>query len=222
MLRRVRISTGPAALAVSVFTLMITLGGTSYAVTQLAKGSVGNREVAANAITSDKVKNGSLTASDFKKGVLPAATLSIAIAGPQGNSGAQGPAGAQGPKGEQGAKGDRGEQGLKGDQGPKGDAGGTGPQGPAGTASQWGLVNKDGAVIASGGAAPAGYWVSPGVYRITDPAWMNVKAAGVTVQDAWAYAAYGPGSVARGEYPQIAIIGHDGTLTSYNFLVFAP
>jgi hypothetical protein len=216
MLRRVRITTGPAALAVSVFTLVITLGGTSYAVAQLAKGSVGNREVAANAITSDKVKNGSLTAQDFKKGVLPAATVAIAITGPQGSSGAQGPAGAQGPKGEQGPKGDKGDQGLKGDTGE------AGQQGPAGTASQWGLVNKDGAVIASGGAAPAGYWVSPGVYRITDPAWMNVKAAGVTVQDAWAYAAYGPGSVARGEYPQIAIIGHDGNLTSYNFLVFAP
>ncbi len=96
------------ALAISLIALVVALGGTGYAVTQLPKNSVGTAQIKNNAITSAKVKNGSLTAVDFKRGTL--------LTGPQG------PAGATGPPGPAGAT---------GPQGPTGATGATGPQGPS-------------------------------------------------------------------------------------------
>jgi hypothetical protein len=85
---------------VSVLALFVALGGTSYAAVQLSKGQVKKKHLAADAVVSKKVKDGSLLGKDFKPGELPA--------------GAQGPAGPQGPAG------------LQGPQGPKGDAGSPG------------------------------------------------------------------------------------------------
>ncbi|WP_395656888.1 hypothetical protein [Nocardioides sp.] len=75
-------------MAVALLALVIALGGTSYAVTQLPKNSVGTPQLKSNAVTSPKVKDGSLKSTDFGAGQLPA--------GPQGE---------QGPPGEQGAPG---------------------------------------------------------------------------------------------------------------------
>jgi hypothetical protein len=202
---------------VSVFTLTVALGGTSYAVTKLQPGSVANRELAANAVTSAKVKDGSLTAQDFKPGVLSAGHASSA--GPQG---VKGDTGAAGPKGETGATGATGPKGDRGLTGPKGDTGAAGPEGPAGTASMWARVNSDGSIGAYKGSAPVGYWISPGIYRITDPAWFNVPAASVTAIAGWAYGEYQPGDPSRGEYPVVAMIGRDGNPVQYSFVVFAP
>jgi hypothetical protein len=80
--------------------VFIALGGTSYAVTQLPKNSVGTKQIRSNAVTGAKVKNGSLTAADFAQG-----QQSAGAAGPQGSQGPQGPQGEQGPKGEQGPPG---------------------------------------------------------------------------------------------------------------------
>jgi hypothetical protein len=77
--------------------VFIALGGTSYAVAQLPKNSVGSKQIRANAVTGKKVKDGSLTTADFAKGQLLSAG-----AGPQGPQGAPG---AQGPKGERGPAG---------------------------------------------------------------------------------------------------------------------
>ena len=60
----------------------------------LAKSSVGTPQLKKSAVTSVKVKNGSLLAADFKAGQLPS--------GPQGPKGDPGP---QGPKGDAGAPG---------------------------------------------------------------------------------------------------------------------
>ena len=57
----------------------------------LAKSSVGTAQLKKNAVTSVKVKNGSLLAADFKAGQLP--------------SGPKGDPGPQGPKGDTGAPG---------------------------------------------------------------------------------------------------------------------
>jgi len=76
------------------------------------KSSVGTKQLKKAAVTSLKVKDGSLLAADFKAGQLPAGPQ-----GPKGDTGPSGPKGAQGPQGPQGA------------QGPAGPAG---PQGPAG------------------------------------------------------------------------------------------
>jgi hypothetical protein len=68
--------------------------------------SVGAAQLKQNAVTSKKVKDGTLLAADFKAGQLPA--------------------GAQGAKGDTGTKGDAG---ANGQPGPKGDAGSPGISG---------------------------------------------------------------------------------------------
>jgi hypothetical protein len=78
------------------------------AVTAAAKKIKGT-QIASNAITSAKVKDGTLLAKDFKKGQLPK--------GDAGAAGARGPAGANGAAGASGAtgpKGDKGDQGVPG------------------------------------------------------------------------------------------------------------
>jgi hypothetical protein len=64
---------------------------------QLRNGSVINKKLRGDAVTSGKVRNHSLKAIDFANGQLPA--------------------------GPQGPKGDKGDKGSKGDRGEKGDAG---------------------------------------------------------------------------------------------------
>jgi hypothetical protein len=75
----------------------------------LPSNSVGSTQIKKSAVTSLKVKNGSLIAADFKAGQLPA--------GPQGAKGDKGDAGAPGAQGIPGAPGATGEKGEKGDQG---------------------------------------------------------------------------------------------------------
>ena len=87
------------ALVVSVIALSVALGGTSYAAIVLPANSVGKRQIKKNAVTTAKVKNGSLRRADFGAGQVPA-----------GATGAQGAAGATGPRG---AKGDKGDAGAK-------------------------------------------------------------------------------------------------------------
>jgi hypothetical protein len=84
--------------------VFIALGGTSYAVVELSKSQVKTKHIAKNAVTTGKVKDGSLLGKDFKAGQLVA--------------GAPGPAGPAGTQGTQGSKGDPGAKGDKGDAGP--------------------------------------------------------------------------------------------------------
>ncbi len=74
----------PATVLASL-ALAIALGGTSYAAMTLPANSVGTRQIKKNAVTSLKVKNGSLLKADFKVGQIPA--------GPRGPAGSTGPAG---------------------------------------------------------------------------------------------------------------------------------
>ena len=110
------------ALVVSFCALVVALGGTGYAVTQLPRNSVGTAQIRNNAVTGAKVKAGSLEASDFRPG-----QLATGAQGPAGPAGASGPAGATGP------------------QGPAGPAGATGPQGP----SEAGFASSNTAVVLS-------------------------------------------------------------------------
>lgn len=81
------------AMIVALISLVVALGGTSYAVVKLPKSSVGTKQlknksvttakVRSNAINSAKVKDRSLLGRDFKKGQLPAGP-----AGPPGPSNA--------------------------------------------------------------------------------------------------------------------------------------
>jgi hypothetical protein len=96
----------------STVAVFAALGGGAYAATALPKNSVGPSQIKKNAVTSVKVKDGSLTKRDFKLGQLPA--------GAKGDTGPQGPQGAQGSQGEKGEKGDQGLQGIQGVQGERG------------------------------------------------------------------------------------------------------
>jgi hypothetical protein len=91
---------------VATLALFIALGGSSYAALQLPKGSVGGKQLKKNAVTSPKVRPGSLLLSDIK----PSARAGLV--GPQGPAGPQGVPGAQGPQGPQGAQGPQGEAGA--------------------------------------------------------------------------------------------------------------
>lgn len=96
----------------SSLALFIALGGVSWAAATLPANSVGKRQLKDNAVTGQKVANGSLRAADFARGALPA--------GPQGPAGPAGAAGPQGQRGEPGAKGEKGDKGDRGEQGPAG------------------------------------------------------------------------------------------------------
>ena len=85
---RKRITYANVMATVAVF---LALGGTSYAVTKLPKNSVGTAQLKADAVTSLKIKNGSLVAKDFGRNQIPKGP--IGPAGPAGPVGAAGPAG---------------------------------------------------------------------------------------------------------------------------------
>jgi hypothetical protein len=87
-------SPGRYANVTATMALIVSLGGTSYSAIKLPKDSVGANQLRADAVSSSKVKDGSLLGKDFKVGQLPA--------GPRGPAGAPG---APGPKGDTGAPG---------------------------------------------------------------------------------------------------------------------
>jgi hypothetical protein len=93
-----------AATVIASLALLVALGGTGVAAVAvtLPNGSVGTAQLKKDAVTSAKVKDGSLLKTDFRAGQLPA-----------GPAGPTGPAGAAGPPG------------------PAGSAGATGPTGPS-------------------------------------------------------------------------------------------
>jgi hypothetical protein len=97
---------------VSTICLVVVLSGTAYAATTLPKNSVGSAQLKANAVTSDKVRDGALLRKDFKAGQL--------LAGPRGPTGAPGAQGPAGPPGPQGPAGSTGATGAPGAQGPPG------------------------------------------------------------------------------------------------------
>jgi hypothetical protein len=90
MLKRLRPQL-TSAHAIALLALFIALGGTSIAAVVLKKGSVKSKHIARNAVTTSKVKDGSLRARDF-----PATEL---------------------PKGDKGEKGDKGDPGAPGPTG---------------------------------------------------------------------------------------------------------
>jgi len=98
-----------AATALLVAALGATPLGHAAGKLVLPTNSVGSKQLQKAAVTGLKVKDGTLTASDFAVGQLPA--------GPQGPKGDAGAAGAQG------AKGDKGDPGLPGAAGAPGVSG---------------------------------------------------------------------------------------------------
>lgn len=81
------------AMAIATVALVVALGGTGYAATQLARNSVGSAQIRRDAVTSSKVKNRSLEMSDLSLRVRHAIQNTV---GPQGPTGPTGPTGATG------------------------------------------------------------------------------------------------------------------------------
>jgi hypothetical protein len=121
---RRRIHLPSPALVVACVALAVSLSGVSYAAAVLPRASVGTAQLKANAVTSQKVRDGSIGPADVRAGALPA-----------------GPSGPQGEKGDPGAKGDKGD---RGERGPKGETGSRGPVGPQGPAGQPGAAGPPG------------------------------------------------------------------------------
>jgi hypothetical protein len=69
---------------IATIALFAALGGTSYAALKLPKNSVGSKQIRKNAVTSAKVKAGSLLTNDFK------ASQRRGLRGPSGSPGKQG------------------------------------------------------------------------------------------------------------------------------------
>lgn len=69
--------------------LFIALGGTSWAVTQLPRNSVGAAQIRRDAVTSDKIRDGGVARADLAGDAV--------TAGPRGPRGAEGPPGPVGP-----------------------------------------------------------------------------------------------------------------------------
>ncbi len=78
-------------MVVACLALLVALGGTGYAAIKLPANSVGTAQRRSNAVTTAKVKNGSLLSPDFKSGQIPVG--SPGAQGPQGAKGDTGPAG---------------------------------------------------------------------------------------------------------------------------------
>jgi hypothetical protein len=89
--------------------VFLALGGVSYAAVAIPKNSVGNPQLRANAVTTGKIKNGTLLAADFEPGELPRGAT-----GAPGTAGVTGLQGPQGPQGQQGQKGQPGMPGMPG------------------------------------------------------------------------------------------------------------
>jgi hypothetical protein len=119
------------ALVVATIALIASMSGTSWAVAQLPRNSVGTQQVknnavtmqkiAANAVTTAKIRNSAITTAKIRDGAVTAAKLAPGVQ-------TQGPKGDTGPQGAPGSKGDAGATGA---QGPAGPAGPAGPPGPS-------------------------------------------------------------------------------------------
>jgi hypothetical protein len=149
---------------VGTLALFVALGGVSYAAVTLPAKSVGTKQLKSGAVTSAKVRNGSLRKKDFKKGQLPR--------GATGNAGADGADGLPGMNGAAGAQGETGPAGAKGDSGPAAASGPAGPEGPAGAPGAPGADGQDGENGedgAPGAAGAAGATGSQGQQGIQGP-----------------------------------------------------
>lgn len=149
---------------VGTLALFIALGGVSYAAVKLPAKSVGTKQLKTGAVTSAKVRDGSLLAKDFGKDELPRGD-----AGEPGDAGRPGAPGPTGPKGDPGTAGATGPAGATGSNGapgpagPAGAAGDTGPRGPTGPAGPPGADGQQGPAGSTGQQGAQGPGGPPGL-----------------------------------------------------------
>ena len=105
-MRAAKIPTILSATALAVAVFGSTPLGQAAGRLIVPNSSVGPAQLKQNAVSSKKVKDGTLLAVDFKAGQLPAGAE-----GAKGEKGAKGDTGAAGPKGDTGAAGQKGDKG---------------------------------------------------------------------------------------------------------------
>lgn len=130
---------------VALAALFIALGGVSYAAIAVPAKSVGTKQLKGNAVTSAKVRNGSLLTRDFKGGQLDGLEFAAEESGPTGPTGPTGDTGETGPTGPRGETGPTGPQGEQGPTGERGPLGATGARGNPGKRGANGVDGVDGA-----------------------------------------------------------------------------
>jgi hypothetical protein len=103
-MKRFRSKLTYANVMVTLLAFVVLCGGVAVAAVELGRNTVGTPQLKRNAVTSAKVKDGSLQAKDFER----------SFRGPIGGPGAIGPPGAPGPQGPPGQEGRRGPEGPRG------------------------------------------------------------------------------------------------------------
>jgi hypothetical protein len=89
--QRIRAKLSYANLVSTLCLFLLLSGGVAYAASQLAKNSVGTKQLKNNSVTGAKIKDGSLQTVDFGAGQIPVGATGLP--GATGERGAVGPAG---------------------------------------------------------------------------------------------------------------------------------
>jgi hypothetical protein len=148
---------------IATLALFLALGGGAWAATSMPKNSIGTAQLRNGAVTGEKVKSGSLVASDFLEGELPAGPRgAIGPQGPQGEAGKTGSSGGRGAQGEPGKSGAPGEPGQTGARGAQGEQGEAGERGARGEQGGEGEPGERGARGERGAQGPEGEAGEPG------------------------------------------------------------
>ena len=132
-----------ANVMVTILGFIVLCGGAAVAAGELGRNTVGTKQLKPGAVTSAKVKDGSLQAKDFRQ--IP--STGRPVPGPPG------------PAGERGSEGTQGQEGRRGPEGP------AGPEGPRGTGDGYQAQAQD--EIEELGPSPSmvvGLDVPPGSY----------------------------------------------------------
>lgn len=118
--------------------LAVSAGSGAVAGSMITGKDIRNRTIEAQdlqrgAVTTNKVKNGTLKLKDLGSDVMSKLDASGGVAGPQGAKGETGARGETGPRGLKGETGAAGANGATGQTGAIGPVGPVGPAGPPGT-----------------------------------------------------------------------------------------
>jgi hypothetical protein len=160
--------------ALAVVALVASLAGSSYAagVVLVPPASVGSSQLKINAVTAANIAAGAVTTRAVRDGTLLRADLAAAAsAGPGGVSGSAGPTGAPGANG---ASGTPGPTGARGPAGPAGTKGATGDQGSAPQPSYLSVLTPSNIFVAANDESTG---------TISCPAGMRVLSGGPSIVD---------------------------------------
>lgn len=186
-----RIGAPSPALVISIVALVVALGGTGYAATQLTgrdirNHSIASADLASGSVTSRTIKNRAVS----RRHLTPALRRRLDRIGSPGPMGPPGPAGPAGPAGVTGAS------------GPEGPAGPVGARGPAGVTD---VVTRSATVSGTGVKASVTASCLPGEVAVggsSDVVVTDTGAPAVYLKGAGSFPSDGAGSPVVGQAPR--------------------